>query len=164
MPAQPATSAVTTTSAAPTDSAPSTSDASTGTSGDTPDRDDEITQATADLALQCALTVAEFVHFDPAWISATVPPDTAAIDPELLERSQERCAAARDAVGADTAPGVEKGWALELAGQLDVILGVLNAPTVDMAANSGMPMAMLNVNSMLDGSFFGNRPGLVITP
>lgn len=121
-------------------------------------RDDEITRATADRLHACAAAVAELLHFDASWLST--PPDTIAVlDDDLLATASAECEAAMDAVVADSDPVAGRGAVLEAQGQLQIVLDLLAAPEVDLAPNGGLPMAMLNIESMSKGDFGINVQG-----
>jgi thiamine biosynthesis lipoprotein ApbE len=127
--------------------------------------DDEITQATADVAQRCAAAMAALMHFDVSWITSSTPPATVAkVDPDLLATTQQECAAAKTALDGDLDPTAGSGWAIELGGQIQSILDGVNAAEVNLAPDTGLAMALLNIQGMVDGSFFGNRPGLIVTP
>ncbi len=127
-------------------------------------RDDDITGATADLAHRCAVATAELMHFDVSWLTSSTPPDTIAdVDPELLAVTQKECADAKASLAADLDPRAEIGWAIELDGVIQIVLDGVNATEVNLAPNSGLAGAIINIQGMIDGSFFGGRPGLVVT-
>lgn len=124
-------------------------------------RDDDITQATADSLHQCTVIVAELMHFDVSWL--TDPPDTVAeVDPALLGDAQTECTTAKGLVAADLDPRAGIGQVMILDEEIRGLVDALNAPEVNLAANSGMAMMIINIQGTIDGTFGGPNP-LVIT-
>ncbi len=126
-------------------------------------RDDELTRATADQLVGCAQAMATLMHFDVSWLTSGTPPATVAeVDPELLTATQQKCEAAKQALYADLDPTAGSGWLLMIAEQVQLILDGVNADEVNLAADTGLAMAALNIKGTIDGSL-PTRPPLVIT-
>ena len=116
--------------------------------------DDEITPATADRLHACASAVAALLHFDESWLTSSTPPDTVAeLDDDLLAAASDECEAAMVAVVADSDPVAGRGMVFEVQAQVQTVLDLLDAPEVDLAPNGGLPLAMLNIESMSKGEF-----------
>ena len=125
-------------------------------------RDDDITQETADVALRCTALVADLMNFDVSWITSSTPPATIApVDPELLDEAREECGATLGALEKDLDPVAGIGQTMMLIEQTQFILDELNAPQVNLAPDTGLAMAMLNVQGTITGEF-RTRPPLVI--
>jgi hypothetical protein len=140
---------------------PETTEPASTVERDRKQRDDDITQATADSLHQCTAVVAEQMHFDVSWL--TDPPDTVAdVDPALLASAQTECTTAKGLVSADLDPRAGIGQVVILDEEIRSLVDALNAPEVNLAANSGMAMMIINIQGTIDGTFGGPYP-LVIT-
>ena len=126
-------------------------------------RDDDITQATADSLHQCAVIVADLMNFDVSWLTSSTPPETvAAVDPALLADAQKECTTAKGRVAADLDPLAGIGQVMILDEEIRSLVDALNAPEMNLAANSGMAMMIINIEGTITGKFASRDP-LVIT-